>query len=121
KPGSLKVSWFEVPLGFERQPGSNERSAIFEAEGITIPQLRQYITARARPESVQYLRDGELYQHAQASHTQLPMPAIDVAVLVVDAHAKRLRLVVDDLTPTAPTMSPREAMEALAKARDHME
>ncbi|HEY6880240.1 MAG TPA: hypothetical protein VI299_19585, partial [Polyangiales bacterium] len=52
KPGSLKVSWFDVPLAFERQPGSTERSAILEAEGVTVPQLRQYVLARARPESV---------------------------------------------------------------------
>lgn len=122
RPGSLKIGWFEIPLGFERIPGTTERSGSYEAAGITPAQLRQYVTARGTPTTVEYMKYGEIYQQLAPTHTRLPLPPVDVTVLVVDAKTQRLRLVVDDHAPTGePTLTPREAMDQLAKARERTE
>jgi hypothetical protein len=121
RPGSLKIGWFEIPLGFERIPGSTERSGSFEAAGVTQAQLRQYVDAHGRPAQVETMRTGEIYKQVTPNHTQLPLPPVDVTVLIVDADTKRLRLVVDDRTPTEPDLTPQQALDKLAKARDRTE
>jgi hypothetical protein len=121
RTGSLKIGWFAIPLGFERVPGSTERSGIYEATGISQEQLRRYVDARGQPKQVETMAHGEIYKQVSAGHTQLPLPPVDVTVLVVDARTKRLRLVVDDRTPTEPDLSPQQALEKLAKARDRTE
>jgi hypothetical protein len=121
RASSFKAGWFEVPLGFERVAGSTDLHSNYEADGITVPQLRQYVTARARPEHVEYMKRGEIYQRTQPNHTQLPMPPVDVTVLVLDPVKNRVRLVLDVIDTSGPTLTPQQAMEELAKARDRTE
>ncbi|MET0286234.1 MAG: hypothetical protein ABW352_17275 [Polyangiales bacterium] len=121
RTGSLKIGWFAIPMGFERVPGSTERSGIYEASGISQEQLRRYVDAQGQPKQVDSMAHGEIYKQVAAGHSKLPLPPVDVTVLVVDARARRLRLVVDDRTPTEPDLTPQQAMEKLAKARDRTE
>jgi hypothetical protein len=121
RPGSLKVGWFEIPLGFERIAGSTERVGNFEAAGITPAQLRQYVTARGQSTQVEYMTHGELYPQLAPTHTQLPVPPVDVSILFVDTRTNKLRLVVEDRTPTEPDLTPQQAMDKLAKARERIE
>ncbi|HEX5659309.1 MAG TPA: hypothetical protein VFX59_19075 [Polyangiales bacterium] len=121
RASTLKVGWFEVPMGFERVAGSTEHNGIFEAVGVSQAQLRKYVTARGTPASTEYMRHGEIYKQLAPSHTQLPLPPVDVTALVADAASKRLRLLIDDKAPTEAALTPQQAMDKLAKARDRTE
>jgi hypothetical protein len=121
QPGSLKLSWLEIPIGFERRAGSTERNAAYEAEGLSVRLVREYLMARGRADEIDYLPRGENYHRLRASHTQLPLPPLDILVLEVDPGKKRIRMMIDDLAPTGTPLTPTQAMEALAKARDRVE
>jgi hypothetical protein len=49
------------------------------------------------------------------------MPPVDVTVLVLDPVKNRVRLVLDVIDTSGPTLTPQQAMEELAKARDRTE
>ncbi len=120
-PGALKLSWFPIPLAFERVPGSTDRVGNFEAVGVTADQLRRYVDAHGTPAHIEYMKFGEIFQGLAPSHTRLPLPPVDVTMLFLDANTNKLRLVVEDRTPSGEKLTPQQAMEKLAKARDRTE
>jgi hypothetical protein len=121
RPGTLKLAWFTIPVGFERVPGSTEQTGYFEAVGVTPDQLRRYIDVQGHPGAVDTSPHGEIYTNVMPNHTKLPLPPLEVTMLIVDARQNKLRLLVEDHTPTEPVLPLQQAMEKLAKARDTTE
>jgi hypothetical protein len=121
RAGELKLAWFTIPVGFERVPGSTSQTGYFEAIGVTPEQLRRYIDLQGRPADVETSPHGEIYKNVAPNHTKLPLAPLEVTMLIVDAKKNRLRLVVEDHTPTEPPLPFHQALEKLAKARDTTE
>jgi hypothetical protein len=116
KPSELRMSWLEIPVSFVKQPGSTEREAIFEADGLTVTQLSDYVLSRAMPDRIEKRRNGEVFSRARPVHTRLPLAPVNVTVLEIDAARDRIRLVIEDLTPTEPPFQNQaEANAALRK------
>jgi hypothetical protein len=121
QPSELKLSWFAIPLGFTRMPGSDDRMGTFEADGLTLDQVREYVLAHARPKRITPRSTGEFYENARPAHTELPLPPVQITAIEIEPHRHRFRLSVEDLAPTGPVVSVPEAESTLRQARTTQE
>ncbi|MET0284960.1 MAG: hypothetical protein ABW352_10830, partial [Polyangiales bacterium] len=99
KSSGLRFSWLELPAGFAKQPGSTPETGVWEAPNMPLAKVTEYLEAKLQPGSVEARPNGIAYKQARPTHTQLPLPPVAATALEIDPAAKRVRLVIDDLTP----------------------
>ncbi|MDB4989119.1 MAG: hypothetical protein JWN04_4297 [Myxococcaceae bacterium] len=122
KPGSLHASWLEIPSGFSERPGSTAHLSAYDATGLPIAKVREFLEARLLPERVVYPLHGMSFREALPRHTQLTMAPLNVLLVELDRSTRQLRLIVEDLTPPATKpLSVDQAAQALAHDRKHVE
>lgn len=118
KTSGLKMSWLEIPISFIRRPGSTERDASYEADGLNIDQVRDYVLSRVLPDRIEKRQNGEAYLRSKPLHTGLPMAPLNITVLETDPSKRLIRLSIEDLAPTAPPFeNPAQAAAALEAMR----
>ena len=122
KGSYARMSWLEIPAGFTLRPGSTARVAWYDAEGLPLIKVREYLQARVRSDQVEYRKNGVLFHEALPTHTQLTMPPVNVTLLELNPVTHALRLTVEDLTPPATQpLSEAKAAQELARARSREE
>ena len=122
KPSGLRVSWVELPSGFQPQPGSTKLTSSYEAPEMTVAKVADYFEERLLPGTVELRPNGVSYRNAKPKHTQLPMPSVNVTVLEVDRAQDRVRVVIDDLTPPSEPPLPLDvAARELDRERREVE
>lgn len=122
KPSELRASWVELPSGFQPQPGSTRLSATFQAHDIPLAKVTDYFEERLRAGTLELRANGISYRNAKPTHTQLPLPKVDVTVLEVDRTQRLVRIVVDDLSPPSePPLRVDVAARELDRERKNIE
>jgi len=101
KPSGRHIGWLELPSGFREQPGSSPSLGTYEADDMPLEAVTRFLEARLSAGRIDHRANGLSFRDAKASHTRLALPAMHVTALVTDSTARRVRLVVEDLSPPA--------------------
>lgn len=122
KESGQRLSWLVLPAGFTKSPGATATLSAWEALDMPLAKVNAYLEAHLTAGSLAPRDNGVVYQDAKPSHTQLPMPKMTVTVLEIDPAGKRVRLVIEDLTPPREPMKSEAALaRELAEQRKRIE
>lgn len=112
KPSPQRVGFLEIPMGFQERPGSTPREGAFEASDMPVEKLRDYLESRITAGSIEFPRGGVAYRFAKPVHSEVSSARVHVRVAEIDRAEKRVRLLVEDLTPLS---TPQLSLEAVQK------
>jgi len=122
KGSGKHVSWLELPVGLHEIAGSTPRMAGFEGDDLPFEKVRAYLEDRLAPRQLEVSEASIGFRSAKPTHTQLAMGSLDVTLLQIDRATNRVRLRVDDLSPSGePPLPVNEAKKELARARERIE
>lgn len=112
KGSTARVEWLEIPLAFRPTPLDREQRRVFQADGVTMERVRDFLSQR--------MMTGEVVEGTRSVFYRKVLPpsgAADAAPLNVHLSQLDGRLTLEvEVTNYNPTPLPFEAAKAAAEA-----
>jgi hypothetical protein len=119
KASAERVDWLQIPQGFERKPGMDERHPRFEAEQMRLDKVRDFFSERMLTGTVEESPARVVYRAVQPIENDPQAVPLDITLTV---HGRGVSLDFTRFTyGDAKPITEDEARRQLAEERKHAE